>query len=78
MQAKIIGREMRCVEIEPPAPKWLLQDGKFYEHCGVITPENIAVYRLKPFGGGRALARQPNQTRTKESLARLPYAGREW
>lgn len=47
----------KVVSFDPPPPKDIIQDGKHFEHCGVLLPEGVHVYRHRVWGGERTLAR---------------------
>lgn len=57
-------------------------DYDYFYHCGTLIPENIAIYRVRPFGGGRAMPVKPRnylgRDLVRESVKLIPFAGREW
>jgi hypothetical protein len=86
MWAELLGPRDSVVQIITVAdkpPSFVFYDGVYYQHCGTRFPQEHAVYRNRPFGDGQTCKQtmpppQPNQTRTKDSLKRVPYVGREW
>lgn len=77
MRARLMDQETILVEIQirDKPPKFLRGDGKSWRHCGT-TRENIAIYRVKPFGWGRAMPTPQVNQHAFPNL--IPFAGREW